>query len=98
MPTLAKWSAEEIAAVTAKKPNGNGEARKKIEQEYDALIAELNAGDWGTLTPDEGESKVNIRNRLKAAAKRRGLTAVFLRTRDDSVKFHLELPGESGSE
>jgi hypothetical protein len=96
MPTLAKWTPEEIAAMTAKKngSNGNG-ARKAIEEAYDALLAELNAGDYATVTPDEGEDKVNVRNRIKSAAKRRGLSVVFLRTRDDLVKFHLEQAGDT---
>lgn len=96
MPKLAKWSAEEIAAVTAKKNGGgNNGARKAIEEAYDALIAELSAGDYGTLTPDEGEGKTNARNRLRSAAKRRGMSVVFLRTRDDLVKFHLEPAGDT---
>jgi hypothetical protein len=56
----------------------------------DQLIADMSAGDWATVTPDEGETKPTTRNRLKAASARRGLSIVFQRTRDLTVVFHLE--------
>ena len=89
MPTLKKWSPEEIEAATAKK-NGSGINRKAIETAYDQLIADLGVGDWATVTPDDGETKPTVRNRLRAAASRRQLATVFQRTKDTSVVFHLE--------
>ncbi len=88
MPSLRKWEPEEVAALAAKKNNGG--SRKAVEAVYDQLIAEMDDGDYATVTPDETETKPTLRNRLKAAAKRRGLTIVFQRTRDDTVVFHLE--------
>lgn len=92
MPTLTKWSPEEIAAATAQKSGGS---RKAIEAEYDQLIADMVIGDWATLTPEAGEAKTNLRNRLKGAARRRGVSIVFQRTKDDTVVFHLEQSEES---
>lgn len=91
MPSLRKWEPEEVAALRAsKEKNGSGNGRKEIEQAYDLLIADLSVGDYATVTPDDGETKPTVRNRLKAAATRRGLAVVFQRTRDLSVVFHLE--------
>ena len=89
MPSLRKWESEEIAALTASK-NGTGNGRKEIEAIYDQLIAELTVGDYATVMPDDGDTKPTVRNRLKGAANRRGLSIVFQRTRDLSVVFHLE--------
>ena len=89
MPSLRVWTAEEVAAATAPKQK-NGPDRKAIEAVYDQLIAEMSAGDYATVNPDEGETKPTLRNRLKAAASRRGLSIVFQRTRDLTVVFHLE--------
>jgi len=50
----------------------------------------MSAGDYATVNPDEGETKHTLRNRLKAAASRRGLSIVFKRTTDLTVVFHLE--------
>jgi hypothetical protein len=35
----------------------------------------------------EGEGKLTVRNRLKAAAERRGLTIEFIRTPGSSIRF-----------
>lgn len=52
--------------------------------------ADMSVGDWAAVAPDDGETKPTCRNRLKAAAGRRGLSIVFQRTKDTSVVFHLE--------
>jgi hypothetical protein len=64
MPTLTKWTPEEIQAATAKKES-SGISRKTIEAAYDQLIADLSVGDWATVVPDDGETKPTVRNRLK---------------------------------
>ena len=89
MPTLRVWTPEEVEAVqNGKEKNGSG--RKEVEMVYDQLLADLSIGNWATVMPDDGEAKTNVRNRLKGAAKRRGVAIVFQRTRDMSVTFHLE--------
>ena len=46
-------------------------------------------GDYGIAELEEGESKLNVRNRLKGAAERRGLSLEFLRTKGDAIRFKL---------
>jgi hypothetical protein len=91
MPQIRKWSEEEIALLNAGKQK-NGPSRKEIEETYDQLLSDLSAGDFATLTLDDGENKPTIRNRLKGAATRRNLTIAFRRTKDDTIVFHLKEP------
>lgn len=88
MPQLRVWTADEVAAATAPKQK-NGPDRKAIEAAYDQLIADLSAGDFATLTLEDGENKPTTRNRLKSAAERRGFTIAFRRTKDNTVVFSL---------
>lgn len=90
MPSLRVWTPAEVAALKASKEKNGGNGRREIEAVYDQLIADLSVGDYATVMPDDGETKPTVRNRLKAAATRRGLAVVFQRTRDLSVVFHLE--------
>ncbi len=91
MPSLRVWTPDEVAAATAEKQkNGNG--RKEIEAVYDQLLADLGAGQFATLTLDDGENKPTTRNRLKAAAERRNLTIAFRRTKDNTIVFSLGEP------
>lgn len=91
MPQLRKWEPAEIEALTAAKQN-NGNGRKEIEETYDQLLADLSAGDFATLTLEDGENKPTTRNRLKGAADRRNLAIAFRRTRDNTIVFHLAEP------
>lgn len=89
MPTLRRMTPEEemAAKLRAIKPVN---VRQQIAQEYDQLIGDLGVDDYAITTLDDGDSKATTRNRLKAAAERKGLTIVFHRTRDTTVAFHLE--------
>ena len=91
MPQLRVWTAEEVAAATAQKQS-NGNGRKEIEAVYDQPLAEVNAGEFATVTLEEGENKPTCRNRLKAAAERRNLTIAFRRTKDNTIVFTLGEP------
>jgi hypothetical protein len=93
MPTLRVWSAEEVAASNAQKQS-NGNGRKELEAAFDALLADVEPGQFATVTLDEGENKATTRNRLRAAAQRRGLAIEFRRTRDETVVFTLKQPEE----
>jgi len=88
MPTLRVLTTEEVDDLIGGKEKDP--TRLLIQQEYDALIAEVRPGDYATVELAEDEDKVNVRNRIKAAAKRRGLTATFRRTRDNTIIFRLE--------
>ena len=56
------------------------------------ILADLGAGQFATLTLDDGENKPTTRNRLKAAAERRNLTIAFRRTKDNTIVFSLGEP------
>lgn len=92
--TIRVLTPEEIPA-----PKNNGHkkgesARALLQKEYDTLIADLNAGDYASVELEANENKVNVRNCIKGAAKRRKLGVEFRRTRDNSLTFRLVPLGE----
>lgn len=90
MPTLRRMQPDEVAQLEQVKKNGSGQ-RKAIEALYDQLLFGFVAGVAGEATLEDDDTKVNVRNRLKAAAARRGLTIKFLRTKDEKlIRFKLE--------
>ena len=93
MPTLRLIPPEEVEKLRAKKGGNNG-ARKAIEAAYDLLLADFSAGDMTEVTLDPDDVKVNVRNRLKAAAERPALEIKFIRVRDESLlRFELSANG-----
>jgi len=83
MPTVRKLSEDEIRTIENK---GKG-LRKLIEEEYDAFIRDYNVGDYGEAELTSDEKRLTVRNRLKAAAKRRGLSIDFKRTQGSILRF-----------
>lgn len=83
MPNVRKLAPEEVQTIENK---GKG-VRKLIEEQYDAVLAGFEVGDYGELLPDADEKRLTARNRLKAAASRRGLSLTFLRTTGEAVRF-----------
>lgn len=81
MPTVRKLSQDEVRTLERKTLG----VRKAIEAEYDALLKEYNAGDYGIAELEEGEQRLTVRNRLKAAASRRSLAIAFLRTSQPGI-------------
>jgi hypothetical protein len=86
MPSVRKMSVEETTAIENK---GKGK-RKFTKAEYDQFISDFDSGDYGEVLLEAGDHRLTVRNRLKAAAKRRGLGIVFRRTRGDAIRFMLE--------
>jgi hypothetical protein len=85
MPSVRKLAPNEIATYENR---GKGQ-RKLIAEQYDELLREYDAGDYGEaeLLPDE--NRLTVRNRLKAAAARRGLSLDFRRTRGPTLRFQV---------
>ena len=83
MPTLRKLQEDEIHVLARR---GNG-VRATIALEYDGYLADFDPNDYGEALPTEGESKLNVRNRLRAAAERRGWVLKFIRTQGLVVRF-----------
>jgi len=85
MPQVRKLAPEEVKAYQDK---GKGQ-RKITEEQYDAILADYEAGDYGEAVLDEGENRLTVRNRMKAAATRRGIAINFRRTPGDIIRFQI---------
>jgi hypothetical protein len=85
MPNFRKLEPEEVQAYQDK---GKGQ-RKLIEEEYDAILGEYAIGDYGEGMLDNGEKRLTVRNRLKAAAGRRDVDILFRRTNGDILRFQI---------
>ncbi|MBK9940299.1 MAG: hypothetical protein IPP13_01570 [Kouleothrix sp.] len=85
MPNVRKLNQDEVRTLENK---GKGQ-RKIIEEQYDEILGEYAEGDYGEATLEPGENRLTIRNRLKAAARRRGLSIDFRRTKEDLLRFQI---------
>jgi hypothetical protein len=61
---------------------------------YDSILADYEVGDYGEATLDEGENRLTVRNRLKAAAGRKSVGINFRRTTGDLLRFQVVEPGD----
>lgn len=86
MPTIRKLTAAEVAELERKTSKGDN-ARSEIARQYDQFLIEFGPNEHGEVQLDEGESKLNIRNRLRTAAERRGLKLEFIRSNGIIVRF-----------
>jgi len=84
MPAFRKVSPVEIAA-RDQPPIG---ARAEIAREYDTYLASFAAGDYGRAELFNGERRALVRQRLQAAARRRGLALRF-RSGPGPLTFHV---------
>jgi hypothetical protein len=85
MPTVRKLAPEEVQTIENK---GKG-LRKLIEEQYDGFLAEYDTGEYGEAELSDGEKRLTVRNRLKAAAGRRGVAINFLRTTGSIIRFKI---------
>jgi hypothetical protein len=85
MPQVRKLDPEEVKAYQDK---GKGQ-RKLVEEQYDAIFADYEVGEYGEAVLDEGENRLTVRNRMKAAASRRGIGINFRRTQGDLLRFQM---------
>jgi hypothetical protein len=88
MPTVRKLNEDEFMQYL----RNNGGVRSEIEREYDRYLADFAPGDYGmvALSEEEGTRKQTVRNRLTAAADRRGLVIGFIKTRGNAIRFKIE--------
>ena len=93
MPSVRKLTPEETQQL---EDNGKG-TRKLTEERYDRAIANFGVGDYGELIPDVGENRLTSRNRLKAAAARRGLSLTFIRTTGEAMRFKVDENTDNGA-
>lgn len=85
MPTVRKLSSEEVRTIENR---GKG-LRKLIEEEYDSFLGDYGVGDYGEADLSDDEKRLTVRNRLKAAARRRGLSVDFKRTQGSILRFKI---------
>jgi hypothetical protein len=85
MPNFRKLEPEEVQALQNK---GKGERRLTAEL-YDSILADYEVGEYGEAVLDEGENRLTVRNRMKAAATRRGIDINFRRTQGDRLRFQI---------
>jgi hypothetical protein len=85
MPQVRKLAPEEVQTIQNK---GKG-TRKITEEQYDAILADYEVGEYGEAILDEGENRLTVRNRLKAASTRRGIGINFRRTTGDMIRFQI---------
>jgi hypothetical protein len=83
MPHVRKLSDDEVRDIENK---GKGQ-RKLVEEEYDRYLAEYDVGDYGEADLGPEENRLTVRNRFKAAARRRGVALEFRRTSDTMLRF-----------
>ncbi|KPV48424.1 hypothetical protein SE17_38160 [Kouleothrix aurantiaca] len=83
MPQVRKLTDQEVTALQ----NKNKGKRQLAEEEYDAMLSSYEMGDYGEAMLEPSEKRLTVRNRLKAAAKRRGIGILFQRTSGDMVRF-----------
>lgn len=85
MPVVRKLEPGEVQDIENK---GKGQ-RKLTEELYDRYLAEFGEGDWGEAILDGNENRLTVRNRFKAAAKRRGVSLEFRRTSEQLLRFKI---------
>jgi hypothetical protein len=90
MPVVRKLSQEEVHDIENK---GKGQ-RKLVEEEYDRYLSEYEPGDYGEAVLDGSENRLTVRNRFKAAARRRGVALEFRRTSDNLLRFKVVPAGD----
>jgi hypothetical protein len=85
MPTVRKLEPDEVRAIESR---GKG-TRKLIEEQYDEFLRDYLPGDYGEVDLEEGDNRLTVRNRLKAAAGRRNMGLEFRRTRGPLLRFRV---------
>jgi hypothetical protein len=85
MPQIRKLTPSEVQMLEYK-PTGQ---RKLIEEQYDAILSDYAAGEYGEAALEPDENRLTVRNRLRAAAVRRGLGIDFRRTNGDFIRFQI---------
>jgi hypothetical protein len=94
VPTIVKLSPEEA---TTERNKGKSQ-RRLVNEQYDAMLSAFEIGDWGDVTLDESDKRTTVRNRLKAAAERRGVGLNFRRSNGEGMRFQLVERGQEQDE
>jgi len=68
-----------------------------LEEEYDAILSDYSVGEYGEAMLNPSENRLTVRNRIKAAARRRNVGVDFRRTTGDLLRFQIVEPSENGA-
>ncbi|MBU6335420.1 MAG: hypothetical protein KGS47_13610 [Chloroflexi bacterium] len=90
MPTFRKLSADEVARIERR---GKSQ-RRLVEEQYDSYLGGFEVGEYGDVEIESSEKRLTVRNRLRAAARRRGVAISFLRVRGQMLRFFVAAPAE----
>jgi hypothetical protein len=85
MPKVRKLTKEEVLLLENK---GKG-MRALIAAEYDQFLEDYTIGDYGEVELEPDDRRTTVRNRLRAAARRRGFDILFFRTRGSTIPFKI---------
>ncbi len=85
MPVVRKLTADEVQSLTRRSKG----IRKAVEAEYDAILSDYTVGEYGVAELSPNDNRLTVRNRLKAAAARRGLALTFRRTKGPQIRFRV---------
>jgi hypothetical protein len=93
MPQLRKLSPDETQAI---KDKGKS-LRRLTEESFDRMLSDFELGDHGEVTLHHREKRQTIKNRVKAAGKRRGVRITFIPTVGDRMRFRVDEEGKQGN-
>src|SRR5690349_10362665 len=94
MPQLRKLSPAEVQTLEYKSTG----QRKLVEEQYDTILSDYEVGDYGEALLEPEEKRLTVRNRLLAAAKRRGMGITFRRTSGELLRFQITANGNGPAE
>jgi hypothetical protein len=94
MPEVRKLTPAEVETLE-RKPSGQ---RRQIEAQYDVLLSDYAVGEYGEAVLEAHEKRLTVRNRLRAAATRRGVGLDFKRSGADRLRFQVTEPSVSTPE
>jgi hypothetical protein len=85
MPEVRKLTPAEVETLE-RTPSGQ---RRQIEDQYDALLSDYAVGEYGEALLEGDEKRLTVRNRLRAAAVRRGIGLDFKHSGADRLRFQV---------
>lgn len=80
----------EVDEMQQPRNKGVSDQRKALAEAYRDELSQYKPGDWVEVTLDSGEKRDTVKNRLKRAARARGVEIEFKRTRGDRLRFQIK--------
>ncbi|HEU4322696.1 MAG TPA: hypothetical protein VFS21_06065 [Roseiflexaceae bacterium] len=84
MPTVRKLAADEVKTLE-RRPG----QRAEVAARYDEILREFTVGDYGKAELEPNENRITERNRLRAAAERKGVALRMLRSPAAYLQFQV---------